>query len=95
MHTISSHLMVATVHAARQVSDIGPSATAQSVAATANGLTAAIVVLVIGVFAAMARVVRGIVNLFSPFLQVAGAVTSVLIIMVMTVVVAAALAVQH
>jgi hypothetical protein len=95
MTTVSPHLMLATVHAARHLSGLGPSATAQIATRTASGLTLAVVVLVIGVLVAMARVVRGIVDLFSPFLQVAGAVISVLAIMVMTVVIAAALAVQH
>jgi hypothetical protein len=91
MNTIASHLTVATVLAAGHLGLVRFPDAARAVAQPAGGIATVVVMLVVVIVAALARAARGMAVLMSQFLQLAAAMMSVFLTMVIAVIAAAIL----
>ncbi len=91
MNTIAPHLTVATVLAAGHLGQVRFPDAARTVAQPAGGIATAVILLVVVFVAALARAARGLAALMSEFLQLAAAMMSVFLTIVVAVIVAAIL----
>ena len=88
MNTITPHLALATMHAARHLDHIRSLAAARTAARSTGGIALVILVLVVTLLAGLARTARGLAELASEFLRVAAQMTSAFFMMVIVVAVA-------
>lgn len=99
MSTIASHLAVATVLVVSHAGHFRPSAVASYSKSAPRQTDGAIglvfMIILVALLVTMARAARGLAALISGFLQVAASITSVLLGMLIVVVIAVALLVQH
>jgi hypothetical protein len=95
VNTITPHLAVATVLAARHLSSWRPSAIAPKATLAAGGTSIAVVFLVVAFLALMASAARGLAAVLAEFLRVAAAMTSFLFTVAMAVAVAVVLLLHH
>jgi len=94
--TLSLHLpALATLLTARPGPFLHAAGAYRSATSAAGGLTMTVVVLVATILAVLTRAVRGVVALLGQFLQMAAAMASVLVIMLIAIVVAFAVLAAH
>lgn len=96
MVTLSPHLpALATLLTARSGAMLHAAGAYRSGTGAASGLTMTVFALVVAVLAVLTRAVRGIVALLGQFLQMAAAMASVLVIMLIAIVVAVGVLAAH
>jgi hypothetical protein len=91
LNTITPHLALATIHAARHLDHVRSLAAAQRAASATGGITLVVVVLIVAVLAGLSRAARSLAALASEFLRVAAELTSAFFIMMVVVAVAVVL----
>jgi hypothetical protein len=95
MHTIVSHVTVATALGLHHARYVGPSAPVRLAAPSAGTLGLGLVLVIVAFLAVMAGAARGLVTLITEFLRVAASMTSVLLIMLIIIVLAVILLAHH
>jgi len=95
MHTIASHVTVATVLALRHARYVGPPAPVRFAVPSVGTLGLGLVLIIAAFLAMMAGAARGLATLITEFLRVAASMTSVLLIMLIIIVLAVILLAHH